>query len=274
MCVAGLTACYMFRQAYMTFFGDAHWKVHDGAYQHGEEAVALDDAHGHGDAHGRHHTPHESPWQMTLPLVVLAVGAIFGGIICLPHWLPMAGMLERWLEPVVQTPHVVHEHVHEVPGEGLLMLASVAVALGGIALATAIYHRRRIRPETFSDALGGVPYRTVLNKWYVDELYDATVVRGTLLLSRVLAWFDRVVIDGIVNGAATLVRAIADLDGAFDRYVVDGAVNALANGTYAFGRSVKQIQTGAISAYLFVIVTGVLGGVFVYFVYGAMAVTP
>jgi NADH-quinone oxidoreductase subunit L len=112
------------------------------------------------------------------------------------------------------------------------------------------------------------------NKWYVDELYDATIIRGTLALTQLLAWFDRTIIDGIVNGAATVVRAIADLDGAFDHYVVDGAVNAVADGTYAFGRTVKQIQTGAISAYLIVVVSGVLGGVFVYFVYGAMGATP
>ena len=81
-------------------------------------------------------------------------------------------------------------------------------------------------------------------------------------------------VDGIVNGAAAVARAIADLEDAFDNRVVDGAVNALADGTYAFGRTLKRIQTGAISAYLIVIVTGVLGGVFVYFVYGAFAATP
>ena len=89
-----------------------------------------------------------------------------------------------------------------------------------------------------------------------------------------LAWFDRTIIDGIVNGAATLVRTIGELDGAFDKYVVDGAVNALADGTYAFGRTLKQIQSGAINAYLIVIVTGVLGGVLMYFVIGAFAATP
>jgi NADH-quinone oxidoreductase subunit L len=274
--VAGLTACYMFRQVYMTFFGEPHWAHHGGGHEHGDEAHAMDDAHGHRDAHSGHGTPHESPWQMTLPLVILAIGAVFGGIICLPHWMPMSGLLERWLEPVVQTPHAVEEHVHHLPLslELGLMTVSIVVALGGIFLATLIYLWRRIPAETFSNLAGGVPYRTLLNKWYMDELYDATIVRGTLALTRLLAWFDRVIIDGIVNGAATVVRSVADLDGAFDHYVVDGAVNALANGTYAFGRTVKQIQTGAISAYLTVVVTGVLGGVFVYLMYGSFGATP
>ena len=267
VCVATLTACYMFRQVYMTFFGTPHWQSHEGGHDHGAHATST---------HGHHGTPHESPWQMTLPLVILAVGAVFGGLLCLPHWAPMPGLLEHWLEPVVQTPHRVHEHVEAYPlaTEMGTMLVSIVVALGGIFLATLIYLWGTIKPETFSALAGGAPYRALLNKWYVDELYDATIIRGTLALTRLLAWFDRVVIDGLVNGAATFVRAVGDLDGAFDRYVVDGAVNAIADGTYAFGRTVKQIQTGAISAYLIVVVTGVLGGVFVYFVYGVLAATP
>ena len=272
VCVAGLTACYMFRQVYMTFFGEPHWA---GGHGHGAGGDAHGAHGGHGDAH--HGTPHESPWQMTLPLVVLAIGALFGGLICLPHWAPMHGVLERWLEPVVQTPHRVHEHVEAYPlaTEMGTMVVSIVVALAGILMATLVYLWGTIKPETFSGFAGGGLYRALLGKWYVDELYDATVVRGTLALTRLLAWFDRVVIDGIVNGAASIVRAVGDLEGAFDRYVVDGVVNAVADGTYAFGRTVKQIQTGAISAYLFVVVTGLLGGIFVfYFVYGAFAGTP
>jgi NADH-quinone oxidoreductase subunit L len=278
--VAGLTACYMFRQVYMTFFGPEHWAAHGGAHGHGDEAHAMDEEHGHGDAHGRHAPPHESPWQMTLPLVILAVGAVFGGIICLPHWclphwLPIHGMLERFLEPVVQTPPQVEEHVHHLPLslELGLMTVSIVVALAGIGLATLVYLRGSIKPETFSDVLGGAPYRALLNKWYVDELYEATILRFTLWVTRVCAWFDGTIIDGAVNGAAAIVRAVAWLEGLFDNRVVDGAVNGVANVTWSFGRNVKQIQTGAISAYLFVVVAGVLGGVFVY-VFWAFAGTP
>jgi NADH-quinone oxidoreductase subunit L len=154
------------------------------------------------------------------------------------------------------------------------MVVSVAIALLGIFVATLVYLWKRIPAERFSELGGGAPFRLLHNKWYVDELYDATVIRGTLALTRFLAWFDRTIIDGIVNGAAAIVRTVGELEGAFDKYVVDGAVNAVADGTYAFGRTLKQIQSGAINAYLIVIVTGVLGGVFMYFVIGAFAATP
>jgi NADH-quinone oxidoreductase subunit L len=273
VCVAGLTATYMFRQVYMTFHGEPRWAHAAGHGDAGHGAHDAHGAHGHGPGHG---TPHESPWQMTLPLVILAVGAVVGGIIALPHWMPMAGVLHHWLEPVVQTPHVVEEHVHHQPMsiEIGLMFVSIVVALAGIGLATLVWLRGTIRPESFATFAGGVPYRTFLNKWYVDELYEATVLRATLLLAEALAWFDRVVVDGLVNLAATVVRVGGDLIGEFDNRVIDGAVNALADGTYLFGRTVKQIQTGAISAYLIIVVTGVLGGVFVYYVYGAFAGTP
>jgi NADH-quinone oxidoreductase subunit L len=285
VCVAGLTATYMFRQVYMTFHGEPRWAQAGGHGDATHGAHGTPDAHdshathgaGHGDDGGHGHvTPHESPWQMTLPLVILAAGAVAGGVIALPHWMPMSGMLHHWLEPVVQTPHVVEEHVHHyaVSTEIGLMLVSIVVALAGIGLATLVWLRGSIKPETFATFAGGVPYRAFLNKWYVDELYEATVLRATLVLAEVLAWFDRVIIDGIVNGAATFVRVGSDLIGEFDNRVIDGAVNALADGTWVFGRTVKQIQTGAISAYLTIVVTGVLGGVFVYYVYGAFAGTP
>jgi NADH-quinone oxidoreductase subunit L len=262
VCVAGLTATYMFRQVYMTFHGVPRWTHGDG--------------HGHGDGGHGAFVPHESPWQMTLPLVILAAGAVVGGVIALPHWMPMSGVLHHWLHPVVQTPHVVSEHVHHLPVslEIGLMTVSIVVALAGIGLATLVWLRGTISPETFASFARGVPYRTFLDKWWVDELYDATVVRGTLALAAALAWFDRVIVDGIVNGAATVARVVGELVGHFDQRVVDGAVNGFANGTWSFGRTVKQIQTGAISAYLFIVVTGVLGGVLVYYVYGAFAGTP
>ena len=98
----------------------------------------------------------------------------------------------------------------------------------------------------------------------VYTLYDLVFVRGVLLLSRAAAWFDQHVIDGIVNLSAVTVREISRLGGFLDDLVVDGAVNAVANATYAVGGRVRRIQTGAINAYLYVVVLGVLGGVFLW----------
>ena len=200
---------------------------------------------------------------MTVPLWVLAAGSVVAGYLGIPH----ANLFEGWLEPVM-VHHAAASAAHgEASGIGLemtLMAVSVAVAVAGFGLAYLMYYQRRLRPETFSEALGGLPYRLVLNKYYVDEVYDLFFVRGGLLLCRIVAWFDLHVIDGIVNLSAAIVRGWAWLTGLFDLYLVDGAVNAVANGTYFVGRRVRNVQTGAISAYLYVVLIGVLGGVVLY----------
>jgi NADH-quinone oxidoreductase subunit L len=127
-----------------------------------------------------------------------------------------------------------------------------------------MYYRRTLRPERFTELVRGDVYDLVLNKYWIDEIYQATIVRGTLALARAMAWFDGRVIDGIVNGAATVVRLVSEWGGLFDKYVVDGAVNGVANGTYFVGRRVRHLQTGEINAYLYVVVVGVLGGVLLY----------
>jgi len=140
----------------------------------------------------------------------------------------------------------------------------VAVAATGAGLAYLMYYRGTIKPETFSELADGAPYRVVLNKYYVDELYDLVFVRGVLLLSRAAAWFDLHVIDGIVDLSAQIVVQVSRLGGFLDNLIVDGAVNAVAEATWVIGGRMRRIQTGAISAYLYVVVLGVLGGVFLW----------
>src|SRR5581483_11197665 len=116
---------------------------------------------------------------------VLAAGSIVAGYLGVPHALGgpvgIPHLFERWLEPVTG-PQVLAE-AGGAGGELALMAVSVAVAAGGVLLAWLLYVRRRPDPAVFSAALGGVPYRLVLNKWYVDELYQAVFVRGTLALA-------------------------------------------------------------------------------------------
>jgi NADH-quinone oxidoreductase subunit L len=233
MSVAFMTAFYMFRQVFMVFFGEcrAHHEV-------------------------QHHL-HESPPSMTWPLRILAVGSVAAGLLWIPHvWTPF----EHWLEPVMGHP-LGHG---ETSTELSLMALSVIVALCGIGLAWMMYAGRVVRPEIFSEALGGLPYRTVYNKYYIDELYQLVFVRGAVMLARAAAWFDAHIIDGIVNLSALVVRGVANLTGMIDNYVVDGAVNGVADVTQLVGRRVRNLQTGAISAYLYFIVFGVLGGVLLY----------
>src|SRR5262249_32957239 len=245
--VAGLTAFYMFRQVFMVFFGECR-----------------------ADHHTQEHI-HESPRVMTLPLWILAIGSVASGYLGVPHVLGAAAHLPHffndWLAPVLGGHGPIEEHAAaggDAALELLLMAVSVAVAFTGAALAYLMYYRGSLNPETFSELAGGAPYRLVLNKYYVDELYDLVFVRGVLLLSRVAAWFDLHVIDGIVNLAARIVGEVFRPGGYIDDLIVDGAVNAVAEATWAVGGRIRRVQTGMISTYLYVVVLGVLGGVFLW----------
>jgi NADH-quinone oxidoreductase subunit L len=240
--VAGLTAFYMFRQVFMVFFGECR-----------------------ADHETQHHL-HESPTVMTLPLWILMGGSVVAGLLWIPHlFVPF----EHWLEPVMAHSTEAHGEAAGVGAELGLMLLSVVVALSGIGVAWLMYYRHQLRPETFSEVAGGAPYRVVLNKYYVDELYDLLLVRLTLLICRLTAWFDLHVIDGLVNLSATIVRGWSWVSGLFDLYVVDGLVNLVATVTQFVGRRVRNLQTGAISAYLYVIIIGVVGGVLLYWSWAA-----
>jgi NADH-quinone oxidoreductase subunit L len=91
----------------------------------------------------------------------------------------------------------------------------------------------------------------------VDEIYDATVIRGVLTLRLVLRDFDKYVVDGIVNFAGVMTKLTARIDGAIDHYLVDGAVNLVAQTVLRIGSRMRRLQTGQIQNYAY----GVLGGV-------------
>lgn len=249
---AGLTAFYMFRQIFLVFFGEnragialpgeAHGADHDGAGAH----------------HGASGEIHESAAAMTLPLVLLALGSVTAGWIGIPSVLGGNNPFTKWLTPVF-----LELGEHQFPGterielEYGLMGASVLVAVAGIALAWMMYLRKSLNPDTFARVAGGVPYRLSLNKYYVDEFYYGTVLAGTLALSSALGWFDKVVVDGVVNGAATSVRAVSTLGGGIDKFVVDGMVNATARFFDRLGGALRLLQTGNINAYVYVLLFGV-----------------
>jgi NADH-quinone oxidoreductase subunit L len=229
---AGTTAFYMFRQVFMTFFGECR------------------------ASHEVEHHIHESPATMTMPLVILAAGSILAGFLGVPEFLGGSNRFEHWLAPVFEHGHhaAAHHGAHDVALEWTLMLISVGVAATGVFLAYLFYYRHSFSPERMAAIGGGGPYQLLLNKYWIDELYNATIVRGTLLISRFWAWFDGKIIDGIVNGSAALTRAASVLNGIFDNRIVDAIVNAVANRTFALGTRLRHVQTGGINAYLYVIV--------------------
>jgi NADH-quinone oxidoreductase subunit L len=189
---AGLTALYMFRLFFLTFHGPFR-----------------------GTAEQRQHA-HESPASMTLPLAVLGVLSVIGGWIGIP---PAIGQLlggvpngiERWLAPVFEGAHGEAAHgagSHAVPpAEYALMASSVAVATLGILAAKHLWLARPELPQRIAARLQA-PYTILRNKYWVDELYDAAVVRPYNALSR-FAWrvVDEGLIDGLlVNGTATVIQ--------------------------------------------------------------------
>jgi NADH-quinone oxidoreductase subunit L len=207
---AFITSFYMFRLLFMTFWGEYRG------------AAASDNAHGHSghDSHG-HGTPHESPWVMLAPLVILAVLSVVGG------WIGIGNRFENFLTPVVgearigvtaSTAAEVAAAEESAPGhemekttETALMWTSIFLAFAGAGLAWFLYVKRRDLPDKISDKLGGV-YAAVLNKYYIDELYYNVIIHPLVQGSTKVLWrgVDAGVIDGTVNNAAIGARHVSD----------------------------------------------------------------
>jgi NADH-quinone oxidoreductase subunit L len=191
---------------------------------------------------------------MTLPLVVLAIGALFAGWIGLPAAFG-GSQFAHWLEPVAGA------HAEEYGSHTLelgLMAISIAVAAGGFFIAYLMYYRETLSPERFANLAGGFFYRLFNRKYYFDEIYQAVLVNGTLLLASFWSGFDKYIIDGIVNGSAWTTRIVSWINGLFDNYIIDGIVNWIADSTFAAGDRFRRVQTGNINSYLYVILGAVL----------------
>ena len=242
------TSFYMFRSYYMTFTGEYR----------GGQAAHGHDAHGHGDAHGGDaHAPHESPWTITAVLATLAAGSVLTLFLGLPMlWTHHEPLFERWLAPVLA------EVTFRETGHGtewLFQALGVAAAFAGWLGARAL----------FKDGTSPVPaqlrerfaraWQVVYDKYYVDELYAAAVVRPTRGLAALCSWLDVHLIDGLVNLAGVLARPASALSDLIDRTFVDGAVNGVADATRGAGRALRRLQTGQIQTYLY----GALGGALV-----------
>jgi len=213
---AFMTSFYMFRLWFMTFFGERR-----------EAPSSARDAHA--DAHG-HGGVHESPWSMLAPLVILAVLATIGGWVGIPHALWGENHFESFMRPVfeheVAAPAVHHTPNPEAPNpaqagtaephgdvdtERALTGVSIVAAFGGFGLAYLFYFKRRELPEQIAARARGL-YQTVLNKYYVDEIYDKIIVQPFMWFSTKVLWktVDVAVIDGTVNHVAADTRGVSD----------------------------------------------------------------
>jgi len=212
-----LTAYYMTRQVIMVFFGEARWNDH--SEEHGA----------HGDF-----KPHESPVTMLAPLVVLAGLSIVGGFLQLPFSKDLH-FLEKWLEPVIEFGEADIKGTWAYDNKYILLGVAIVVALAGIAVSVAVYSKKKlpaVEPALLADGWG----------------YDRTITAfmggpGRRAFDGV-AWADRTIVDGAVNGVGTVVRRT--------------------------GGTVRRIQTGAVRTYAAGITVGVLALLIWFFLQGVV----
>lgn len=232
--VAALTAFYMFRLLIITFHGTPSDKTRISALK-------------------------ESPAVMTVPLIVLATVSLFFFYSFNPF-----GAADGWFYAAITQPasivpellqpaaaEIFHQAVSSVHSMG--MLISILFAGGGVLLAFAMYQWKIIDADKLAARMK-VLRRGSMNGWYFDDLYNRVFVDGTLQLTKILHWFDDHIIDGAVNGAATVARSFSKLSGMFDENVVDGLVNATATSADRAGSLLSKIQTGKVQTYLVYIV--------------------
>jgi NADH-quinone oxidoreductase subunit L len=246
--------------------GEAHIELEPALAGRPHGADAAHEPHGHDDrGHGHAHVPHESPLPIVVAISILALLGIFGG----HFWLlgdPLVHHTDPWFVKLVTAesaygpevaaflePHGTpaedahHKHVHDL-AHGYAFWLSMLIVVVGLGAALWLYVIKRRHPARIATGLG-LMYDAVRDKYYVDEVVNATLIRLSMWTSRTLSWFDGAVVDGLVN----LVGRIGKLAGVFsawiDRTFVDGAVTAVAGLTNAFGSVVRLFQTGRIQQY-------------------------
>lgn len=255
---AGITAFYMFRMYFSTFEGKFRGndeKIKDkllkaktillelesaeptpvfgpGAMKKGELAATG----GHHDGHGHHSSsPHESPWTMTLPLLILAIPSMLIGLVGTPY----NNYFERFIfSPTESLAEVLEKAAEFDPNEFYIMAGgSVGVSLIGITLASLMYLQRKIDPAAIAAKIKPL-YELSLNKWYFDDIYHRVFVLG---LRR-------------------LARQVMEVD----FRVVDGAVNLTGFFTLVSGEGLKYLENGRVQFYALIVFGAVLGLVIVF----------
>ncbi|MFC2159831.1 NADH-quinone oxidoreductase subunit L [Actinomycetota bacterium] len=212
---AFLTAFYMFRLIFVVFYGK----------------VSKASEHAH-----------ESPKVMTIPLIILAVFAVIAGFVGTP-FNPEKWSIAKFISGNI---HIEHLEFDFVP-----MIISVVVGLAGILLAYLMYGRKVIPTDWLYRYIK--PYHKLLvNKYYVDLAGSKVFVRPTIRFAKLINWFDKTIIDGLVNLFGKVTMIISKGVHLFDMGVVDGIVNWTGRETYSSGKRLRLLQTGNISGYAIV----------------------
>ncbi len=269
--VALMTAFYMFRLVFLTFHGEPR---NQHKYDHA----------------------HESPALMTAPLITLAILSVFAFYTANPFDAGKGWVMSSWIKTpgsvvpeVLRYPFMVEkktesaENAHEaaIPEQQVnivhseeyteamhhahlpAMLLSLLVALAGIGTAYLFYMKKVVDVDKLTSKIKPL-YLFSLNKWYFDELYAATFVAFTMGVSKVLAWFDSYIVDGIVNGSASITKYLSNASNLFDKYVVDGLVNFMAIFSGFLGIFVRKFQTGKVQTYIVMVAFSLIVLLFIF----------
>ncbi|MDX9991973.1 MAG: NADH-quinone oxidoreductase subunit L [Anaerolineales bacterium] len=224
-----MTAFYTMRQITLTFLGEART-------QEAEHA-------------------HETPWTMTLPLVILAIFAVSYGWVGIPEQFPgLGGLIPNWFHNFVGA--TLLEHPEAVAFSWIPLGISLVVALGGLGLGWLVYKDHKAgQPDPLQKAIGPL-YLFLQNKWFFDEFYNFFVVKPVIWLSAVFTslWMDKGLIDGILHFIAKTPIWIGDfLRNKFDKPFINEFIG---DGTAAVfqkaGHELRYTQTGRIQSYLIV----------------------
>jgi NADH-quinone oxidoreductase subunit L len=265
LATAGITTFYMFRMWFMTFTGEPR------------------------DHHVHEHA-HESPWLMTVPLIILAV---FSVIVAWgwPVWDAEASLLESHVhhaqpvsvqadfgkldeEQLIGLSIDNQERKNAQTYHGLAGAIATGIVLLSIVFAAVVYWKRYqvLDPEETKEQFPRL-HAFLEHKWYFDELYSAILVRPALVVAYGARWFDTHVIDGVVNSVGRIGVILSRYNGIIDARIVDGLVNVIASACYGVGSRLRSVQTGSLRSYvLFLALAAVaIFVVLTYFVTRALA---
>ena len=303
---AFLTAAYMTRATYLTFFGQPRGasagehheeESHDSHAAHDDHADHGHDAHDSHDAHASQ-GPHESGWLITVPLIILATLALSSGFL---NALPFGEKFEnfkKWVEPSAEvinptgiayvvggigeariaseTPSEESGHSKspcgtETPEQGVCAAPqlnhapfkwskaglSMLIVLAGFLLSLFVFiqlyekKNKKFVGLTERNKVLGFGYKLLVNKYYLDVLYEKIIVRSIAHpISAAVYWFNQKVLDGVVNGAGTTAKGIAGwVYRNIDQRVVDGAVNGTGSVAQGAGSALRPVQSGKVNQY-------------------------
>ncbi len=237
-----MTAAYMTRCVYLTFFGEPR-----------------------GAAADPHHHPHESGPRIVVPLYILSALAVVAGLVNFP-WGPDSVKLrfEHFVQPVGE----YFPHLGVVEFVWPLAIISTLVVLAGVGLAYAYWFRGAFHGVTERSRVARGGYVVLANKYYFDHLYTGVIADGTKgPIARASYWVNQNVIDGVVNAVGIGSRKVAEfLYGTVDQEVVDGAVNGSGFGAEGAGQLLRRIQSGKVQQYGALLFGGavILAGVLVF----------